>query len=172
MTYVFNIATSHYECMVPLRYYTNEVVFAIEMALQSFYLTRRQATYAESFYSFKRSKITASGSIKPLSRIYIVISLFFETVLPYLRTKLEEILHRRHSEAPTQRKKMLIKMLGLVSRLGKLLVFAYSFRYLITGNSFPYFKPYYQWFGIAIRRLNSFEQKQQLQQPVLSRMLS
>ena len=33
LTYVLNIATSHYERLVPLRYYTGEIVFSVEVAL-------------------------------------------------------------------------------------------------------------------------------------------
>lgn len=40
-TYVCNIATSHYERLVPLRYHTDEVVFGLELCLQSFYLLRK-----------------------------------------------------------------------------------------------------------------------------------
>ena len=58
MTYLFNIATSHYESLVPYRYYTDEAVLACELLLQSTYLYRKRATYAEAFYSFKRSKVS------------------------------------------------------------------------------------------------------------------
>ena len=89
-TYVCNIATSHYERLVPLRYHTDEVVFGLELCLQSFYLLRKQATYAEAFYNFKRSKVhQASGTLKPLSRLDILVSVFFETILPFIRIKLE-----------------------------------------------------------------------------------
>ena len=33
LAYVYNIATSHYERLTPLRYYTDEAVFAFELAL-------------------------------------------------------------------------------------------------------------------------------------------
>lgn len=38
--YVLNIATSHYESLIPYRYYTEEAVFGLELALQSFYLSK------------------------------------------------------------------------------------------------------------------------------------
>ena len=57
ITYVLNVATSHYDRMIPLRYYTQEIVFVVEFGLQSFYLLKNQATYSEAFYNFKRSKI-------------------------------------------------------------------------------------------------------------------
>ena len=87
-TYVLNIATSHYESMVPLRYYTGDVVFAAELCLQTWYLARKKATFAESFYSCKRSRIR-DGSIKSFTNVDVLISAFFEAILPFLRFKLE-----------------------------------------------------------------------------------
>jgi hypothetical protein len=88
LTYLLNIATSHYESLVGLRYYTQDVVFSIETLLNLWYLLRKKATYAEAFYGFTRSK-QSSGQLKPLSTFDLVICLFFETVLPYLKIKLE-----------------------------------------------------------------------------------
>ena len=56
MTYLLNIATSHYESLVWMRYYTKDVVFSIESLLNLWYLLRKKATYAEAFYGFTRSK--------------------------------------------------------------------------------------------------------------------
>ena len=91
LSYVFNIATSHYERLIPFRYYTDEAVFAVEFCLQAFYLTRKQATYSEAFYSFKRSKVQ-SGTLAALGKLDILISLLFETILPYLKTKVAKHL--------------------------------------------------------------------------------
>lgn len=161
LTYVLNIATSHYERLIPLRYYTNEIVFGTELGLQAFYLRRKSATYAEVFYSFKRSKVGRDGALKTLSKLDILISLFFETVLPFLKIKVEEFLEKRAaSEQATGRRtkttKWLLRVFKLVTRVTKALLFAYSFRYLISAD-FSFYKPYYQWFGILIRRMNNFE---------------
>ena len=52
-----------------------------------------------------------------------------------------------------------------------MLLFVYSFRYLLSP-SFAYYKPYYQLFGYHIRRLNAFEQREELKKPLLLRLLS
>ena len=39
LAYVLNVATSHYDRMTFLRYHVNDLVFCIEIALQSYYLT-------------------------------------------------------------------------------------------------------------------------------------
>ena len=89
MTYLLNIATSHYESLVWMRYYTKDVVFSIESLLNLWYLLRKKATYAEAFYGFTRSKQGSSNGVKPFRKLDLLISLFFETLLPYLRIKLE-----------------------------------------------------------------------------------
>ena len=45
LAYVLNIATSHYDSLIWLRYHVNDLVFAIELGLQSYYLGRKHATY-------------------------------------------------------------------------------------------------------------------------------
>ena len=87
LAYVLNVATTHYDRLTFLRYHIKDVVFGIEIALQSFYLSRNNATYSEGLYGFKRSKITQS-SIKVLGKLDIAISLLFESILPYLNAKL------------------------------------------------------------------------------------
>ena len=89
MTYLLNIATSHYESLVWMRYYTKDVVFSIESLLNLWYLLRKKATYAEAFYGFTRSKQGSGNGVKPFRKLDLLISLFFETLLPYLRIKLE-----------------------------------------------------------------------------------
>ena len=98
MVYLLNIATTHYDSLIPLRYYTQELVLSGELALQYYYLSRKSATYAESFYNFRRTKLITtrnadgikSTSIKPLNakKRYILVSLLFETFLPYLKAKM------------------------------------------------------------------------------------
>jgi len=90
LLYLLNIATTHYDRLIPVRYYTAEVLLGSELALQYYYLSRKSATYAESFYNFKRSKLTSSGGIKPLNsrKRDIFLCLLFETILPYVKNKI------------------------------------------------------------------------------------
>ena len=156
---------------MPYRYYTEEAVFLSELALQGYYLKSKHATYAEAFYSFKRSKLCKkSGTLKNLSKLDILISLFFETILPYLKNKVE-LWIANQSETNINRRKWLIRFWRIASRIGQLLLFVYSFRYLLSPT-FAYYKPYYQWFGFQIRRLNPFEQREEMKRPLLSRLLS
>lgn len=55
LQYVVNIMVTHYDRLVPLRYHTREIVLAIEVFIQTFYLVKSKATYAEAFYNLKRS---------------------------------------------------------------------------------------------------------------------
>jgi hypothetical protein len=64
-------------------------VFSLESLLNFWYLLKKKATYAEAFYGFKRSKQRGGNEIKPLNKLDLSISLFFETVLPHLMIKLE-----------------------------------------------------------------------------------
>lgn len=59
LLYLANVATSHYDSLVPLRYKTEEVVLAVEIAIQAYYLRTKQSTYGENFYGFKRSALKA-----------------------------------------------------------------------------------------------------------------
>lgn len=146
MTYLLNIGTSHYESLVWLRYYTQDVVFSLESILTLWYLIRKKATYAETFYGFIRSK-RSHNEVKPLTKFDVAISLFFETILPHFKSKLEQYLHSKDS--PNY--KRLQKVFTVLKTIGKLLVFAYQFRYLIDPN-FHFFKPYYHLCGYLIRR--------------------
>lgn len=40
LSYVLNIYTSHYDSLIKFRYYTQDIVFGIELVLQLLYLTR------------------------------------------------------------------------------------------------------------------------------------
>lgn len=168
MNYLLNIATSHYERLVWLRYYSQDVVFSLESLITLWYLVRKQATYAEVFYGFKRSVKTSTG-IRPLRKLDIFFSLFFETILPYLKIKIEKYLE---SKVQTSRKhRILAKIVFLVSKMCQIIKFAYYFRYLIDSN-FQFFKPYYHFFGFIIRRQNTFEKGQDMKKPLLWRMFS
>ena len=96
LTYVTNIALNHYDSLIPLRYHAQEIVLTIELLFQGYYLTRRQSTYGENFYGFIRSPIklpwTASlRKDKLFSRRYVVASLLFEIIVPYLIQKFEKM---------------------------------------------------------------------------------
>lgn len=89
------MATGHYDLLVPYRYKTEEIVFVVELLIQGYFLKKRNATYGENFYGFKRSaqmsyklhgkKITAPATFK---NYHVLVSLFFETALPFLKLKL------------------------------------------------------------------------------------
>jgi len=115
-----------------------------------------------------------------MGRSDILISLFFETLLPFLQKKVEQYVAAKlgkrddHEPRDTKRRallKWIVRLYSLVSRVAKLLVFVHSFRYLISPT-FAFYKPYYQWFSLHIRRLNQFEQGEELKKPLLSRLLS
>lgn len=86
LAYLVNIYTSHYDSLIGFRYYTHEIVLLIELAVQSFYLSRKKATYSEFFFGFKRSGIEGR-TIKPLGKWLIGVSLVCEVILPYLKHK-------------------------------------------------------------------------------------
>jgi accessory gene regulator protein AgrB len=65
-------------------------VLGIEVLIQTFYLVRHKATYAEAFYSLKRSYQSKTGGLKELSRGLILVSVLMEAVMPYLREKMEQ----------------------------------------------------------------------------------
>lgn len=78
---------------MPLRYHTEEIVLVIELLIQGYYLRKRSSTYGENFYGFIRSPIGIPwmGRRKDglsFSKRYVLITLFFETVLPYLKQRI------------------------------------------------------------------------------------
>ena len=77
-----------------------------------------------------------------------VVSLFFETLLPYLKNKIVLI---------QEKYRKLAKFLQTLVYLSEFSLFYYQFRYLIDPK-FMFFKPYFQLFGIIVRPLNQFEQ--------------
>jgi hypothetical protein len=145
---------THYDRLIPLRYHTREIVLGIEVCVQTLYLRRSSATYAEAFYSLKRSYVGKSG-IKELSKRLVFASVFMEAVMPYIRDKLE---------------KRDTKVTRLLIRLANLLMFIYAFRYLVTQSRF--FKPYLHLFNIVIRRQNAFESRIDEKKSLVWRILS
>jgi hypothetical protein len=125
-----------------VRYFTKEIVLLIEILLQAFYLKYKSSTYGEAFYGFKRSAFVFKNGTKflvKLSIFKIIVIIFFETILPYLK---EKILENVGS-----------KKLKTLVYASELLVFGYKFRYLIDSK-FAHFKPYPHFFNILIRRQN------------------
>jgi hypothetical protein len=55
LLYLANVATGHYDLLIPYRYKTEEIVFVVELLIQGYFLKKRNATYGENFYGFKRS---------------------------------------------------------------------------------------------------------------------
>ena len=132
--YVLNIMVTHYDSFVPFRYHTREIVLAIEICLQTVYLTKSKATYAETFYKLKRSYVGKNG-LKELSTGLVIASVFMEAILPYIKGKLEQKESR---------------IARLLVRIMNLLKFAFMMQYLVTDSLF--FKPYLKVFGILVRR--------------------
>ncbi len=55
LLYITKVATDHYDSLVGFRYCSEEIVLAIEIAIQAYYLRINKATFVENFYVFKRS---------------------------------------------------------------------------------------------------------------------
>ena len=105
LLYITNVATDHYDSLVGFRYCTEEIVLAIELAIQAYYLRVNKATFVENFYVFKRSTFhfknisfkAKNGELKSkqvlinskFTKLHMLVSLFFETVLPYIKSKLK-----------------------------------------------------------------------------------
>ena len=71
----------------------------------------------------------------------------------------------------SKRLRWAVRVFNIVNKLTKLILFIYSFRYLISP-SFAFYKPYYHSFGYLIRRLNSFEADQENKKPLIQRLFS
>ena len=97
LSYVLNVATSHYDRLTFLRNHIQDIVFGIELAIQSYYLTQKHSTYSEGVYGFKRSRLASrSGAqVREFRRLDIAISLLAETVCPYLLKKLESYVYQQ-----------------------------------------------------------------------------
>lgn len=80
---------AHYDRLIPIRYHTREIVLAFEVVLQTVYLSRSKATYAEAFYTLKRSYVSKEKGLKELSKRLIFVSVFVEAVMPYIKERLE-----------------------------------------------------------------------------------
>ena len=146
---------SHYDRLVPLRYHTRELVLAIEVLLQGYYLSRKKATYSEAFYQLKRSYVTRSNDLKELTRGLVAASVFMEAVVPYLKERLEQ--------KKTKAAKVLVRLISLLK-------FLWIFRYLVSDVR--YFKPYMSLFGILVRYQNTYEAGQDQQKSLVWRVLT
>ena len=159
LAYVLNVATTHYDRLIFLRYHISDVVFGIEIALQSYYLSRNNATYSEGLYNFKRSKIALSkSSIKVMGKLDIAISLLFESILPYLNAKLKDYFYKNQEMVNTDSNstkqkwlRRLKRVLDVLEKVSSILNFVYKFRYLVD-KEWTFYKPYYHFFGYLIRR--------------------
>ena len=74
-----------------------------------------------------------------------MISLFFETILPYIKSKVIKWIN-----ANKDKYEKLTKVIEVVMYAAEFCLFGYQFRYMIDPN-FRHFKPYLQLFGIIIR---------------------
>ena len=168
LLYLTNIATQHYDRLVGFRYRSEEIVLALECAIQAYYLKTSHATYGELFYGLRRSGITyqnlRSGSYSEKQKMllttqftnyHVAISLFFESILPYIKSKVEKwISSNPNSEENSKIKKVLLAII----KAGEILIFTYYFKHLVDSK-FVHYKPYLHFFQIAVRFYNDFEQK-------------
>jgi len=114
-----NIYTNHYDTLTRFRYYTHEIVLAVELLVQTYYLVRKKATYSEYFFGFRRS-VASGNTLKSLGAVHVILSLFFEVILPYLKYKL--------IQSTEGRLKKVIERIGYICELA---LFGYQFRYLV-----------------------------------------
>ena len=95
---------------------------------------------------------------------HVLISLFFESILPYIKSKIEKWVAEDGDSAAK-------KVLSALVRVGEILIFIYQFKHLVDPK-FVHFKPYLHFFRIAVRFYNGYEQKQVAKQyekrPILS----
>ena len=101
LSYVLNVATSHYDRLTFLRYHIQDIVFGIEVVIQTYYLTQKHSTYSEGLYGFKRSKLAsrAGATVREFSKFDVAVSLLIETVCPYLLKKLQSVLYQQSIDA-------------------------------------------------------------------------
>lgn len=74
LLYLVSAATDHYDRLISFRYYNQEIVLAIEMLIQAYYLTGRAnaglaASYGENFYGFVRSGLNQHWSARERSMV-------------------------------------------------------------------------------------------------------
>jgi hypothetical protein len=86
--------------------------------------------------------------VSRFSKRLILISLFFETILPYLKTKLTKYLYQKSNDSNMHM--ILLKIVKLLDKIAQILIFIYQFKYMVDPD-LKYFKPYFQMFGIAVR---------------------
>ena len=124
LLYFYNIATDHYEQLTFLRYYTEDMVFVTELLIQTYYLFIRKSTYGENFYGFIRSGLSTSNiqkmgkqinHVSRFSKRLILISLFFETILPYLKSKFTKYLNEKSNESKLH--KIMLKIIKVLDKI-------------------------------------------------------
>lgn len=126
--------------------------------MQLFYLLRKKATYSEYFFGFRRSVVDPqTKSLKPLTKLHVFLSIFFEVLLPYLKHKIQRLFDE--VEWLRQRPK-LKKLFSLLCYAVEVSLFSYQFRYLVDPKQ-KYFKPYLRATSIMVRRQNQFEMRQE-----------
>lgn len=162
LSYVLNIFTSHYTWLIPFRYYVDELTFGLEFLLQSFYISRNNSTYAEHFYGFKRSHKTEKGlkDLKPKQKALVLI---FETVLPFVKLKIQKKMEQSTSEIKK-------KIWSYINFIIEGLIFFFQLRYLLV-EKFNFFKPYFYFFSIIIRRPNNYERQANRGQSIISKLI-
>ena len=87
-----------------------------------------------------------------MTKVQILATLLFETVLPYLKEKIEQYLETVGS---VKRR----KVFEYLCRVCSLVEFIWQFRHLVDDEA-KFYRPYLQFFRIAVRGLNQFEEKQ------------
>lgn len=118
LAYIINIYTSHYDSLIRFRYHTHEIVLAIEMLVQGFYLWRKKATYSEFFFGFRRSIVDPqTRSLKPLATKHILLTLFFEVLLPYLKYRISKAFEENERLKERKNLKRLFKTIVYLSEI-------------------------------------------------------
>lgn len=75
--------------LVSLRYLKDEILLAIETLVQSYFVFRHEASYAEYFYDFKRVKASGDNIPKKIKLLVVILT----TLMPYLKGKFERIFN-------------------------------------------------------------------------------
>ena len=137
LIYLMRIATEE-DWFAFLRYYVRDMAFTVELLVQGLYLSGRahgghSSTYGDALYGSVRSGIGREG-FKPLSLFLKLVSLFFETILPYFCEKIEA----RLNEIDYPRLK---KLFTYLCRIGSVLEFVWQFKYLINDEH-KFYRPY------------------------------
>lgn len=133
----------------------DELFFLISILLDRHSLRTTNASFAESIYGLKR----ASEGQTTLSKSQRQMSLIFLTLIPYLRSKLDNNYYTRHAQPTQSTRPRYLEIFGkvypLVFAAHEGITFAYQLLYLL-GTS-PYYSPGLHMLGLSIVRISGSE---------------